>query len=905
MAGVFISYSRKDRDVAGRLHRALTERGKDVWIDLEDIPPSAEWMKRITDAIDASNAIVFLLSEHSVSSRVCEQEVGHAAGRQKRLIPVSLGVVDPSKVPETLQKLNWINLDATTAFDDSVALLIEAIDTDLAHVDLHTRLLVRAADWEQHGKDASYLLRGSDLREAERWLQAAFGKSPQPSLLQIQYIQDSSQQQRRRQKILVYSSMAAVAVSASIAAYAASQREVAQAESMRALQKQSDAERSSALAQQRSVIALGRQLAAQAENLPSQGPKMVPRAALLAIESLRREYSSDTDRAARKTLRLIPRTLGVYRFGDDDSPRFLALTPDGSFGIATMVSGRAVVFEVTTGRTIDVIQSEGATLPSVVSADGRFIAARGMKATIWDTVNRKSVQHLAEDLWDANFSTDGHRLIVSHLDGQVVIYALEPWKELGRVRLPAAPAFVQDSRDGATLVALVQANKRPARDAMIIVADLASFAVTRTLTCQPAGEWLAIAPGTGVALEGAWSGSGRIWDCATGKVVGSFPALSQEADTRITFSADGSALILADDTRAIRLLQAKSGEPRTVGRFREAIGNIAVSADATRVAGCGYDDTARVWDAASGREIARETHGDYVVGLALSADGSVMITSQLVGGMGTVVVASAIADWAEVQAVKHGDLFEPTVSWSEDGSLLEVRTEEKRQVWDAISGSASGSTTVVSHAAAAPTDVPAWLASAGISAKEAGLTLEEDKIIVSPGGRYLVEMTPHFVVRVLDAMARGKEIVRAVHEANLPRVAAFSADATLIATSSHDSIRSGCLLQIHELPSGRERVNLDLPWGTWSMSFSPDGKRLAVASVDGLTRIYRTTREGLIEELAARLRRNLTREEWRRYLPGVDYAPTIEGLPTPVGSQVLIGEFESYPTAYTAPDPPE
>jgi hypothetical protein len=46
-ADVFISYARRDRDFAGRLADALKERGHQVWIDWEDIPPASDWHAEI------------------------------------------------------------------------------------------------------------------------------------------------------------------------------------------------------------------------------------------------------------------------------------------------------------------------------------------------------------------------------------------------------------------------------------------------------------------------------------------------------------------------------------------------------------------------------------------------------------------------------------------------------------------------------------------------------------------------------------------------------------------------------------------------------------------------------------------------------------------------------------------
>jgi hypothetical protein len=47
MPAVFVSYSRTDKDFVHRLHDALGGRGYDVWVDWEDIPPSAEWFAEI------------------------------------------------------------------------------------------------------------------------------------------------------------------------------------------------------------------------------------------------------------------------------------------------------------------------------------------------------------------------------------------------------------------------------------------------------------------------------------------------------------------------------------------------------------------------------------------------------------------------------------------------------------------------------------------------------------------------------------------------------------------------------------------------------------------------------------------------------------------------------------------
>jgi hypothetical protein len=46
---------------------------------------------------------------------------------------------------------------------------VDALDTDLDWVPAHTRLLTRAIEWDNNGRENSFVLRGSDLQRAEEW----------------------------------------------------------------------------------------------------------------------------------------------------------------------------------------------------------------------------------------------------------------------------------------------------------------------------------------------------------------------------------------------------------------------------------------------------------------------------------------------------------------------------------------------------------------------------------------------------------------------------------------------------------------------------------------------------------------------------------------------------------------
>lgn len=146
MADVFVSYSRTDIAFARMLHQALKDNGFETWIDWQDIPPSAEWLSEVYEAIEKADTFVFLISQASVGSEICGLEVAHAAKNNKRLVPVVIGEVEPEQVAPELAALNWLFFRDEDDFSQVLRDLIHAIETDHAWVKEHTRLQVRALE---------------------------------------------------------------------------------------------------------------------------------------------------------------------------------------------------------------------------------------------------------------------------------------------------------------------------------------------------------------------------------------------------------------------------------------------------------------------------------------------------------------------------------------------------------------------------------------------------------------------------------------------------------------------------------------------------------------------------------------------------------------------------------------
>ena len=195
MSDVFISYSRRDADFMRRLHSALSAQNRDIWVDWEDIPATADWWNEIRAGIDAADTFVFIISPDSVMSDVCHREIEHAVSARKRFIPILHRKLTGEEVTATGKKMhpaisshNWIYFQDADDFDKAFKSLQEAIETDLAHVREHTRLLLRAREWDRQGRGGGSLLDSTEVQRAEAWLAQAAGKKPEPTDLHSAYI---------------------------------------------------------------------------------------------------------------------------------------------------------------------------------------------------------------------------------------------------------------------------------------------------------------------------------------------------------------------------------------------------------------------------------------------------------------------------------------------------------------------------------------------------------------------------------------------------------------------------------------------------------------------------------------------------------------------------------------------
>ena len=96
-----ISYARADEAFVTRLRRELIGNGKEVWLDSEEISPTAGWREEIERAIDSAPTLTFVISPDSLASEHCAYETrARCRARQAGSSPSCAGTLVARPFPD-------------------------------------------------------------------------------------------------------------------------------------------------------------------------------------------------------------------------------------------------------------------------------------------------------------------------------------------------------------------------------------------------------------------------------------------------------------------------------------------------------------------------------------------------------------------------------------------------------------------------------------------------------------------------------------------------------------------------------------------------------------------------------------------------------------------------------------
>ena len=92
---IFVSYAHDDADLVYPEMQRLRELGFNIWYD-EGISPGASWRDELAHAIEQCSLFLFFVTNKSVKSQYCLQEVSYAQDNNRRILVVYLEDVELS-----------------------------------------------------------------------------------------------------------------------------------------------------------------------------------------------------------------------------------------------------------------------------------------------------------------------------------------------------------------------------------------------------------------------------------------------------------------------------------------------------------------------------------------------------------------------------------------------------------------------------------------------------------------------------------------------------------------------------------------------------------------------------------------------------------------------------------------
>ncbi|RKZ43986.1 MAG: hypothetical protein DRR00_28920, partial [Candidatus Parabeggiatoa sp. nov. 3] len=374
---VFISYSRKDSDFARDLNTQLQETGKTTWFDQESISSGVDFEKEILKGIDSADNFVFVLSPDAIESEYCEREVDYAAEQSKRFISVLHRETDPTTMPDTLRKINWIDFQASP-FEKSFPELVQAIELDREHAHQHTVLQQRASDWNDNNRSSDFLLNITACTNAENWQETAqeSNKQPAPTPLQQAFIQHSraaidaaAKAERKRRNNILSSVTAAliVAILLSVFAFfqmkeAETQKKEAETQKQEALVQKQKAEESEQKAKQAQV---------EAETQKQEALVQKEKAEEQTNEALK---TQSLDKTARLWALPSGKPLATLR-GHDSYVIHAAFSPDGSILATASFDNMARLWALPSGKPLATLRGHTNWVNhAAFSPDGSILA---------------------------------------------------------------------------------------------------------------------------------------------------------------------------------------------------------------------------------------------------------------------------------------------------------------------------------------------------------------------------------------------------------------------------------------------------------------------------------------------------------------------------------------------------
>jgi WD40 repeat protein len=298
----------------------------------------------------------------------------------------------------------------------------------------------------------------------------------------------------------------------------------------------------------------------------------------------------------------------------------------------------------------------------------------------------------------------------------------------------------------------------------------------------------------------------RVWDVATGKLLQTFT--HDEVVAKASFNPDGTRIVTTSNKTA-RIWNVSNGQVGQTFKFEAYVNSARFSPDGTKIVTASNDQTARIWDSATGKAIGEPLkHDSMVWSASFSPNGKYVVT----------------AGWDKTARVWDANT----------GASLYAPLTHDSDVMDA-SFNADNTRIVTScdyDSYLEPLYAQLWAASSG---SPIGPRLRHDGGVLvaafSPNGKWVITGSEDGTARLWDAATSLPYSSPLIHESWV-RNASFSEDSTRVITGDDQSAR------VWDVSTGNLLLLLRHTGKVNDARFSPDATKIVTASDDGIVRIW-------------------------------------------------------------------
>jgi WD40 repeat protein len=690
------------------------------------------------------------------------------------------------------------------------------------------RLQAQVEDWQGHGREVGYLLRGAPLSEAERW----FLGRPQDLAEAEQRLINESIALREREREEEEQRRRADIENAKRLQEAAEARAEAEKSRVKVLRRSALALgallllalSSTGFASWQRAVARARELVAASRANEGLDPEL---SMLIATHSVAATWPW-VHRVLPEAEEQLHRAILASRVrltltGHRGSVESVTWSPNGKQLATASEDGTVKVWEAGGGKQVFTLTGHTNYVSSVAwSPDGNWLVtgSHDDTARVWDAHNGKELRslngHTARVLSVA-WNPDGRRVATGSEDRSVKVWDALAGRELltllGHIDRVWGVTWCQD---GKKLAAVASGR----HEHTAVVWDVATGLRLLTLplssafsvACSPDGQRLATGSGS----------QALVWDVRSGQKLNTFAGHGGSVSS-IAWSQDGARLATGSEDRTAKVWDAATGQQLlTLSGHSGSVSSIAWSPDGTQLATASSDGTVRVWDVGGDKELMTLGGGanSSVLSLAWSPDAKRLA----IGSNDNMArVWNAVTREHLLTLSGHRGSVQ-SVAWSPDGTQLATASSDGTvKVWDVATGKEL-------HTLRGHND-------------------EVFSVAWSPDGRRLATGSLDTTVRIWDA-ASGQELGAPDTHANSPVYSvAWSPDGEPCTPVSdvigkNSDGRSQYNTTLWDIATGKPLLKLGRYAST--IAWSPNGKKIATTGADQTVIVWGATGKELL-----------------------------------------------------------